>query len=143
MPGPKSMPGRGRGSGVVRGLDKLLFGGAGQDDLIESFRQGNDVYSEFATDVYGRTITKADKVERHVGKTCILGLGYGMGANKFQHTLATGFIQVHLDEHEAKNIVDLYRRKYYRIAELWTKCGGILPQLDAGHPGVPHPVLGA
>jgi DNA polymerase I-like protein with 3'-5' exonuclease and polymerase domains len=44
---------------------------AGQDDLVQSFREGRDVYSEFASDVYQRPITKADKVERHVGKTCV------------------------------------------------------------------------
>jgi len=44
---------------------------AGQDDLVEAFREKRDVYSEFATEVYGRKITKADKVERFVGKTCI------------------------------------------------------------------------
>jgi DNA polymerase I-like protein with 3'-5' exonuclease and polymerase domains len=44
---------------------------AGQEDLVEAFRMGRDVYSEFASEVYGRTITKADKVERFVGKTCI------------------------------------------------------------------------
>lgn len=44
---------------------------AGQWDLVEAFRQGRDVYSEFATDVFGRHITKADETERFVGKTCI------------------------------------------------------------------------
>ena len=44
---------------------------AGQDDLVQSFREGRDVYSEFASEVYGRTITKADYTERFVGKTCI------------------------------------------------------------------------
>lgn len=44
---------------------------AGQDDLVQSFREGRDVYSEFASDVYGRTVTKADYTERFVGKTCI------------------------------------------------------------------------
>lgn len=44
---------------------------AGQDDLVQAFREGRDVYSEFASEVYGRKITKADKVERFVGKTCI------------------------------------------------------------------------
>ncbi len=63
---------------------------AGQDDLVESFRQGRDVYSEFASEVYGKKVTKDDKVERFVGKTCILGLGYGMGATKFRATLALG-----------------------------------------------------
>ena len=44
---------------------------AGQDDLVQAFRESRDVYSEFASEVYGRKITKADKVERFVGKTCI------------------------------------------------------------------------
>ncbi len=44
---------------------------AGQDDLVEAFSEKRDVYSEFATEVYGRKITKSDKVERFVGKTCI------------------------------------------------------------------------
>ena len=74
---------------------------AGQSDLVHSFSVGNDVYSEFASEVYGRKCTKADKVERHVGKTCILGLGYGMGHVKFRDTLATSFIKVDVDEHRA------------------------------------------
>jgi hypothetical protein len=44
---------------------------AGQTDLVQAFREGRDVYSEFASEVYGRPITKADKVERFVGKTCV------------------------------------------------------------------------
>lgn len=44
---------------------------AGAVELVESFRKGKDVYSEFATSVYGTTITKENKTERHVGKTCI------------------------------------------------------------------------
>lgn len=44
---------------------------AGQDDLVQSFREGRDVYSEFASDVYNRTVTKADYKERFVGKTCV------------------------------------------------------------------------
>jgi DNA polymerase I-like protein with 3'-5' exonuclease and polymerase domains len=44
---------------------------AGQDDLVASFAAGNDVYCEFASEIYGRTITKADTVERFIGKTCV------------------------------------------------------------------------
>lgn len=108
---------------------------AGQGDLIQSFREGRDVYSEFASDVYNRKITKADKVERHVGKTCILGLGYGMGAPKFQHSLATGFISVKLDENEAQQIVNLYRNKYHRIQAFWNRCNSALNGLVAGANG--------
>ena len=108
---------------------------AGQDDLVQSFRDGKDVYSEFATDVYQRPVTKADKVERHVGKTCILGLGYGMGPPKFQHSLATGFISVTVDESEAQKIVRLYRNKYHRIQAFWTRCGNQLGTMVAGGRG--------
>jgi DNA polymerase len=108
---------------------------AGQDDLVQSFRDGKDVYSEFATDVYQRPVTKADKVERHVGKTCILGLGYGMGPPKFQHSLATGFISVKVNESEAQKIVRLYRNKYHRIQAFWNRCGNELSTLVAGGQG--------
>ena len=51
---------------------------SGQEDLVRAFREGRDVYSEFASEIYDRKITKADKLERFVGKTCILGrLWYG------------------------------------------------------------------
>ena len=108
---------------------------AGQDDLVQSFREGRDVYSEFASDVYNRKVTKADKVERHVGKTCILGLGYGMGPFKFQHSLATGFISVKVEDHEAQQIVSLYRNKYHRIQAFWNRCNHALNGLVAGESG--------
>jgi DNA polymerase len=57
---------------------------AGQDDVVKQFADGKDVYSLFATKIYNRPVSKADPVERFVGKTCILGLGYGTGALKLQ-----------------------------------------------------------
>lgn len=101
---------------------------AGQDDLVQAFAQGRDVYSEFASEVYGRTITKADKVERFVGKTCILGLGYGMGAEKFRRTLelGQGGISVKITLEEAQRIVTLYRQKNFKIVALWALCNRAL-----------------
>lgn len=101
---------------------------AEQHDLVQAFAEGRDVYSEFASEVYGRTITKADKVERFVGKTCILGLGYGMGAEKFRRTLEIGQagISVKIELSEAERIVRLYRQKNHRIVQLWNKCGQAL-----------------
>jgi DNA polymerase I-like protein with 3'-5' exonuclease and polymerase domains len=106
---------------------------AGQDDLVQSFREGRDVYSEFASEVYGRTITKADYTERFVGKTCILGLGYGMGGEKFRRTLALAKIEI--DEFEAERIVRLYRQKYFKITQLWQVCGGALTNMMQGRGG--------
>jgi DNA polymerase len=108
-----------------------------QNDLLQAFREGRDVYSEFATEVYGKKVTKTDKVERFVGKTCILGLGYGMGAIKFRDALALGQggIKVEIDEHTARNIVQLYRNKNHRIAMFWNRCTRVLGDLELGREG--------
>jgi DNA polymerase I-like protein with 3'-5' exonuclease and polymerase domains len=98
---------------------RILVWLAGQDDVVEQFRKGEDVYSIFASDVYGRSVTKANPVERFVGKTCILGLGYGTGALKLQHTLKTTPPGAVVDEEEAKRIVGVYRDKNYAVIDLW------------------------
>jgi DNA polymerase len=114
---------------------------AGQEDLLVAFRDKRDVYSEFASEVYGRTITKADKVERFVGKTCVLGLGYGMGAEKFRRTLeiGQGGINVVIDINEAARIVKLYRQKNWKIVQFWQKCGNALKDMLYGGGNELHP----
>jgi DNA polymerase I-like protein with 3'-5' exonuclease and polymerase domains len=92
---------------------------AGEHALVEQFREGNDVYSRFASKIYKRPISKADPVERFVGKTCILGLGYGTGAAKLRHTLKTQPPGADLPEDECKQIVNLYRSINDKIVDLW------------------------
>jgi DNA polymerase len=92
---------------------------AGQDELVEAFAQGKDVYSIFASKIYEREISKANPVERFVGKTCILGLGYGTGALKLQHTLKTSPPGADLTEEQCKDIVSLYRETNDKIIDLW------------------------
>lgn len=100
---------------------------AGQEDVVKQFANGEDVYSIFASSVYGRTVTKADPTERFVGKTCILGLGYGTGALKLQHTLATSQpVSVKLDEEECKRIVGVYRDSNSSIIALWREADRML-----------------
>lgn len=110
---------------------------AGQSDLVQQFREGRDVYSEFASEVYQRKITKADKVERFVGKTCILGLGYMTGAPKLRDTLkrGQGDISVDLTPEEAADIVAIYRRKNHNIVKLWSECGYALSNMVSGRGG--------
>ena len=105
---------------------------SGQEDLVEAFANKKDVYSLFASEVYGKTITKQNPVERFVGKTCILGLGYGTGASKLQHTLKTTPPGVELDEDECKRIVDLYRQTNDAIVGLWRESEDALESIFAG-----------
>ena len=107
---------------------------ANQEDLVKAFARGEDIYSLFASNVYGKTVTKADKVERFVGKTCILGLGYGMGWEKFKATLkaGSGGISVDMPEDEAKRTVSLYRNTYNHIAQLWNSGNEALQKMSKG-----------
>lgn len=99
---------------------------AGQEDVVKQFANGEDVYSIFASKVYRRKITKADATERFLGKTCILGLGYGTGALKLQHTLATSQPSIKLTETESKELVTLYRDVNNKIVELWREADRML-----------------
>jgi len=104
---------------------------AGQDDLVQAFREKRDVYSEFASEVYGRTVTKADKSERFVGKVAILSLGYGAGAAKFRDMLRVQGGVV-IDENTAERIVRLYRQKNWKIVQFWQACGNALRNILQG-----------
>lgn len=100
---------------------RILAWLAGQDDVVKQFADGEDVYSIFASKIYKRPISKADPVERFVGKTCVLGLGYGTGAAKLQRTLATAKpVNVELPIEECEEIVKLYRSENDAVPLLWS-----------------------
>lgn len=115
----------------------------GQDDLMQAFRDadrgiGRDAYCNFADHVYGRTITKADKTERFVGKVCVLGLGFQMGPLKLQITFAKGALggpPVHFPLEQCKVIVNTYRMKNHRIQAGWKICQNIIEDMAAGREG--------
>lgn len=107
---------------------------AGQNDLVEAFANGEDIYSKFASSVYGKPINKHEHPEeRHVGKTCILGLGYGTGALKLHNALANGFIKVNLPAAECERIVKLYRSQYDTIPRLWKDCQNAITNMFNGY----------
>lgn len=107
---------------------------ADESDLIAAFARGEDIYSLFASDVFGVEVTKKDKERRFVGKTSILGLGYGMGGAKFQGTLwrGQGGVRFEMDLKDANGVVQLYRGKYRNIAALWKQGTTALKGLVAG-----------
>jgi len=102
---------------------------AGQDDVTEQFANQEDVYSIFASKIYDKTITKANPIERFVGKTCILGLGFGTGAVKLQHTLKTQPPGADLPLEECESIVKLYRETNDKIISLWKDGDRVLKDL--------------
>lgn len=112
---------------------RMLAWLAGQHDLVQQFRQGEDVYASFASLIYGHKITKASHPkERFVGKTGILGLGYGCGADKFELMLKTNKeMAIDVDWEEVYQIVQTYRQNYPNIVELWRRADSALINLIA------------
>lgn len=123
---------------------RMLAWLAGQDDLLKQFFDGEDIYSNFAGTVYNKPINKTDNpTERFVGKTAILGLGYGMGAPKFQATLASGAGGPTLDlsEAQAASVVNKYRLTYNRIPILWKRLENFLVMALKQNTDLPYSVL--
>ena len=97
---------------------------AGQQDLVEAFEKGEDVYKIMASKIYNKAEEDVTKDERFVGKTTILGCGYGMGAAKFRKQLKAFGVEV--SEDEAQAIIDTYRKSYPAITKLWREAGDAL-----------------
>jgi DNA polymerase I-like protein with 3'-5' exonuclease and polymerase domains len=109
---------------------------AGQEDLIEAFENGEDVYRIMAAKIYGKDPADITKDERFVGKTVILGCGYGTGWAKLQSTLKAATPSIAISEDEARTIIATYREAYPRIPTLWREADRALAAIigDATSP---------
>ena len=96
---------------------RILAWLSGQHDLVEAFANKEDVYKIMAGSIYDKRPGDITKEERFVGKTTILGCGYGMGADRFKNQLRNFGVDIKLTE--AQRIIDTYRQKYSKIKELW------------------------
>lgn len=109
---------------------------AGQQDLVEGFANGEDIYSVFATELFQSEVHKPSdddpepvkkllKIRRGFGKDAILGCGYGMGAQKFyDRCVANQDLRPLFDSGEynfafIENLIKTYRGTYQSIPEFW------------------------
>jgi DNA polymerase len=107
---------------------------AEQDDLVEAFAKGEDVYKKMASAIYNKPEEEIDKTERFVGKTTILGAGYGMGAIKFQAQLKNFGVEVSIEE--SRRIIDIYRNTNSEIGRLWAQAQNVLRKISTGDDAV-------
>jgi DNA polymerase len=96
----------------------------GQSDLLDLFRSHQDPYSQLASAMYGVPVGKngPNKHLRPVGKAMELGLGYGMGWEKYLNSCLSGALigqKLILTEEEAKLAVATYRSIRSKIVEGW------------------------
>ena len=115
---------------------RILAFVSGQHDLHKAFAEGRDIYSEFASSIFNISVKKvpgdnpdAPRMQklRGVGKTAILGLGYGMGKEMFIQKMTSSpdikplFDDGTLSKAACCQIVNAYRRKYGRIKQFWSE----------------------
>lgn len=102
---------------------------AHQDDLVQAFAEGREIYCEFATQFIGRKVRKPRKTDseavakwygkyRQMGKIGVLGAGYGMGANQCR-VFAKNTYKIDLTPQDAERLIKLYRRRNKRIVKYW------------------------
>jgi DNA polymerase len=108
---------------------------AGQSDLVQAFENKEDVYTIMASQIYGIPqiqVTQGAGSQRQVGKTVVLGAGYGVGHAKLKLFLKT-MAGVDVTEDEAKRIINTYRNTYSRIPALWRSAEDALAALANGN----------
>ena len=106
---------------------RVLAWFAGQDDLVDQFARGEDVYKYMASSIYNVAVENVTKDQRFVGKTTILGAGYGMGAEKFGVQLKTFGFEV--SEAEAQRIISIYREANFKISQVWRDANNMVKNL--------------
>ena len=110
---------------------------AGNEDILNRFRNKEDVYKWMASLIYNVPIDEVTSEQRFIGKIAVLGLGYGMGAKRLQTTLALGVMgpPVQMSMTECARIVKMYRKINQAIVEFWRECENVLEAMTRGESG--------
>ncbi len=119
---------------------RLLNMLAGQWDVIELFRNGEDPYIGGASMFYNEPVYKPAKddprraemeAKRGLGKQMELSGGYGSGADTFKATAKKGTYgpPIILTDEEALRARDLYRRMHKSVVDYWGTADWLMPIL--------------
>jgi len=111
---------------------RVLAWVAGQDDLVEAFANNEDVYIKMASKIYNVKEEDVTKEQRFVGKSTILGAGYGMGAVRFAEQLKS--FGTTIDVAEARRIISIYREANWKISQFWRNCQNMLVEMSRDTP---------
>ena len=90
---------------------------AGQEDLLDAYRQGRDAYKELASDVYGVPVDEVTKEQRFVGKVGNLSLVFQTGAKTFHETCAAWGMPI--EKKIAIATVKTFREKNSMFPKTW------------------------
>lgn len=90
---------------------------ANEPRYLEAYRKGLDLYKATAALIFGVPYEDIDDDQRFLGKQCVLGLGYGMGAPKFNVSCENAGQSV--PRTLTDKAVKVYRSRYKMIPRFW------------------------
>lgn len=97
---------------------RVLFWVAKHEEGLKAFREGRDLYKEMAQRIYNvNHVENVTKDQRWLGKTAILGCGYGMGVDRFEETCLNLGQEIGPDLSAAA--VYAYRDAHSPVVKLW------------------------
>ena len=105
---------------------------AGDTEALDEYRKGVDRYRRMAALIFNVSEWNVTSDQRDLGKQAILGLSYGMGAEKFRTSCQLKGINI---SHElAERAKDTFRRKHHRMVGLWNSIDYALKRaVDSAH----------
>jgi hypothetical protein len=108
-------------------------------ELLDQFRLGLDPYKIFAGKVFHIDTSQVTPEQRFLGKTSILGLGFGLGWVKFKHQVRVKSleaikysgkgVELILEDQQSVLIVNTYRSTYPGVKQTWNALIGAIPIL--------------
>jgi DNA polymerase len=103
--------------GDTTGLSDVLIN-LPEYQALQTLATGGDLYATFGSYIYQTEITKeTHPFERQVSKSAVLGLGFGMGKDKFINYCRQQNIEI--NDELAGYIVKLYRSRFSLVPQLW------------------------
>jgi len=93
---------------------------SGQLDKLQIIADGLDLYKDFAATAFKVGYDEVTKEQRFVGKTSILGLGFGTGAAKLRESIRA-MSGNDIGKDEAERIVNLYRSEFDKVKATWNE----------------------
>lgn len=96
---------------------RLLLWAAGEEEGLNAFRRGDDLYVELASIIFNVPIDQVTKEQRFAGKQGMLGSGYQIGPVRMKATCAQYGQDISVGL--AEDIVGAYRKKYKKVVRMW------------------------
>jgi len=111
---------------------------AGQEDILKQYREGKSTYKDLASKIYRTPVDQIEKgsTEYFVGKTGILGCGYGMGSTRFEAQCAKNGVQI--SKELSNRAVSTYRSTHWQVVELWKAVENTI-KIALKHPNTSFP----